>query len=323
MLRFFLNADKTIYARYGVRSSAEHADRDVHVDGLARTMEHVMDLHRAYPGNRDQLVGKQPVKVPKDIPEDYGSLSRFKSELNYEKNVAKSCIHCHQIRDAKRVELRDRRLKFPENLLFPYPPPSTIGLHLDPRSAARVARVDPRSEAARSGLKKGDVIVQWQGQAIASAADIVWMLHHAAREDSFQVVVRREGRMIRSRLELEDGWRTRSDISWRPTTWDLRRMATGGAVFEPANHSTRVRLELAADETALRVKHVGQYGQHARAKKAGIQVGDILVEVNGRNDLTSESQLIQFAIQELEPGDSLKLVLMRGKQRIRANLVVK
>ena len=35
----FMNADKTIYGRYGSRSSRENAESDVSVEGLAQTMK--------------------------------------------------------------------------------------------------------------------------------------------------------------------------------------------------------------------------------------------------------------------------------------------
>ena len=50
------------------------------------------------------------------------------------------------------------------------------------------------------------------------------------------------------------GWRRKDDISWRASTWELRRLALGGMLLKP-------------DEGGLRVEHVGQYAPHDRAKR--------------------------------------------------------
>ncbi|RLS42434.1 MAG: hypothetical protein DWH78_00830 [Planctomycetota bacterium] len=108
------------------------------------------------------------------------------------------------------------------------------------------------------------------GQPILSIADVQWVLHRTpasggkiqlriVRGDSDQVVT----------LELAEGWRRLDDISWRASSWGLRRMVTGGLVLVSLSVEERKTLELPAGGMALRIKHVGQYGAHAAGKNAG------------------------------------------------------
>src|SRR5258707_729896 len=49
---FFLNADGTIYGRYGTRSHETESERDVSVDGFTRALEGALELHRQFPANK-------------------------------------------------------------------------------------------------------------------------------------------------------------------------------------------------------------------------------------------------------------------------------
>ena len=48
---FFLNADRTIYGRYGTRSHETESDQDVSVEGFRRALAAALRLHREYPAN--------------------------------------------------------------------------------------------------------------------------------------------------------------------------------------------------------------------------------------------------------------------------------
>ena len=68
---FFLNADRTIYGRYGSRS-ARDAMRDISVEGFQKALEGALELHKAQPARQKELAGKTgPAprwKTPEDIP---------------------------------------------------------------------------------------------------------------------------------------------------------------------------------------------------------------------------------------------------------------
>lgn len=68
-------------------------------------------------------------------------------------------------------------------------------------------------------------------------------------------------------------------------------------------------------QMALLVKHVGQFGEHAVAKKAGVKAGDIVVAYDGMSEPVTETQLIARAVQSHKPGDTVELVLLRDGKR--------
>ena len=318
---FFMNADKTIYGRYGSRSSIEHATSDISLAGLAAAMSGALAIHNDYPNNRERLQGKQAVASNYQTPDDFPALrGKYKSNLDYDGSVAKSCLHCHQIRDAARQVYRDNGKPIPDRVMFPNPLPDVIGLHFDPATAATVQRVALGSSAATAGFQSGDELMSLDGQPILSLADVQWVLHNAEATDTLAAVVRRGGQKRSLQVRLRENWRRNTDIAWRVSSWSLRRMGTGGLLFEAAMPDQRRAAGVGTDELALVVKHVGQYGDHGAAKRAGFEKGDILVSFDGRNENMTTSQLLAYAAQNTKPGDSVSATVVRDGDRLTLSL---
>jgi len=320
---FLLHADGTIYGRYGTRSHRTSWADDVSIEGLARALEGALDLHRAYPRNRAELAGKRGPKPTIAAPEQFPALrGKYGPTVNFEgKAVLQTCIHCHQIGDAQRQLHRGNKEPIPEQLLFSYPHPKALGFVLDPKERATVLRVAADSPAAQAGFRAGDVIVRLHGQPLLSLADIQWVLHQTpAAGATLLAQVRRGGETLEVMLKLAPGWRQADDISWRATTWGLRRMATGGMVLESVSADERQEAKLPAAGMALRVKHVGQYGAHAAAKNAGIRPGDIVIGYDGRTDLPRETDVLAHSLSRRKPGDRVVVNLLRAGQKLDVTL---
>jgi S1-C subfamily serine protease len=97
-------------------------------------------------------------------------------------------------------------------------------------------------------------------------------------------------------------------------------MGLGGMVLRAVPDEERSALGVADGKMALKVGHVGAYSPHDRAKKAGIIKGDILLEYDGRSDLVRESDLLAYAINSVNPGQSVKLRLLRGKNELQVEV---
>jgi S1-C subfamily serine protease len=166
-------------------------------------------------------------------------------------------------------------------------------------------------------MQVGDEILTLDGQAILSIADVQWVLHGAGETAELPALVRRDGKSERLALSLPEGWRQRDDLSWRVTTWELRRMGTGGLVLETATDEQRRAAGLDDDDSmALRVKYVGQYNEHAVGKNAGFREGDLIVQFGERTDLERETDLLAYAVQNTRPGEKVKVAVLRGRQRM-------
>lgn len=317
----FLNADRTIYGRFGTRSQNKEDD-DMTMAGFRQAMKTALALHKGYPANKQALAGKTGGKPLVEVPEAFPSLKgKYKAEIDYDGAVVASCIHCHQVRDAERLHYRQENKPMPEHVLYPYPLPSVIGLTLDPKQRATVTAVEPQSLAAAAGIKPDDQIVSLNRQPLVSTADLQWVLHNAPTSGELPLQYRRGDKVATTQLKLPGGWRTKSDLSWRATTWDLRRMALGGLFLEDLSDEERTKRGLSSDTLALRAKHVGEYGEHAIAKNAGFRKEDVIVEVNGANDRWSETELIAAALKQRK-GEKLAVTVLRGKNRIELKLPV-
>lgn len=307
---YLIHPDLTIYGRFGTRSERPEFE-DISLKGLRKAMEAALRMHREDRAVRTSLAGKQVRPARFKVPTDYPSLSgKYGPALNYEGQVTKSCIHCHQVREAERLVYRTAGEPLPDEVLYPYPDPAVLGLKLDPNGMATVERVRDGSIAGRAGLKVGDEIATLAGQPLLSIADVQWVLQNTPRSARVPAQVRRDGKTLDLTLDLPADWR-RGDISWRATTWDLRRMGLGGLRLADLTDEQRAGVKRPGDAMALKVEHVGEYGEHAVAKRAGFRKGDLIVSFDGKTGRMSESDLLGYVLQQKKPGDEVSVTVLR------------
>lgn len=313
----FFNADGTVYGRYGSWKHQKDA-YDKTTAGFKSALESALAVHKGYPGNKSALKGKQglpmPVKDPLQLPELAG---KYKRELDWEGQVVQSCVHCHQVGEAMRATYVQENKKIPQSLVYPMPNPETIGLTLAPEAVARVAAVAPGSIAAKAGLQAGDDLLEVDSQPLVSGADVSWALNRAPDEGTLYAKVRRNGKEEQVRFDMPSGWRTKSDISRRVGTWSMRAMATGGLLLEELSSEARKERGLPDGSMALLIKHAGEYGKHAAAKKAGFQKEDVIVEIDGLSTRLTESELIGRLLAKYSAGESVKATVLRGTERLK------
>ena len=316
------NGDGTVYGRFGSWTHQKN-EHDKSTASFKRSLETALEIHRGYPANKAALAGKQgapmPYKTPVNIPTLDG---KYRLELDWQGKVVPSCVHCHQIGDALRMTYRKKNEPVPEDLIYPMPPPDTLGLTLAQDGVARVESVGPASAAERAGFQPGDEIISFAGQRPISIADVSWALHRSPESGSLAAVVKRGPAEKSLKLELSSGWRSKSDISRRVGTWEMRAMATGGLLLEDLADEMRTGRGLKKGDLALLVKHVGQYGKHAAGKKAGFQKDDVIVEMAGLTGRLTEGELIGHLLQKHRVGEQVKATVLRGQERVELLLLM-
>jgi S1-C subfamily serine protease len=291
----------------------------VSIDGLAKALTEALNIHSHYPANKAALAGKRGPAPEVTSPEKYPLLrDRFTASLNYSGEVAKSCIHCHQIGDAQKTLERSGHKSLDERTLFPYPHPKSVGLILDPKEAATVLRVVANTAADRAGFRAGDTIKTLAGQPLLSIADVQWVLHRAEPGGTMiPAELTREGQPVKLTLALPPGWRHADDISWRASTWGLRRMALGGMALEPVRLEEVPVAKRAAHPRGLQVKMVGQgAGPHGTASRAGFKKGDVMTSFDGRADFKRETDVLAYAVTTRMPGEKVLVTVVRDGQRL-------
>ena len=318
----FFNGDGTVYGRYGSWTH-QKSPQDKTTAGFKKAIESVLALHKRYPANKAELAGKQgaalPFKDPLQIP---GLAGKYTRELDWEGKVVQSCVHCHMIGDAIRSHYRAEKKRIPTEAIYPWPAPETIGLTLATEDVARAQKVAVGSIAEKAGIKVGDEFMQMNGQPLTSIADVSWVLHRSPESGSIAAAVLRDGKARDVKIELPAGWRTKSDIARRVGTWEMRAMALGGLLIEDLSAEERAKRGLKGNSMALFVKHAGEYGVHAAAKKAGFRKDDVLVSVDGIERQISESELIGHLLHQHQSGEKVKAVVLRGQERVELTLPI-
>lgn len=321
---FLLNADGTIYGRFGTRSHQTEWVGDVSVEAMGKALQAALELHKDYPNNKAALAAKRGGKPLFPSPEKFPSLKdKYSSRIEYEGKVVQSCIHCHQIGDAVRGYYRSQGEAIPEDVLFPAPHPTVIGLKLNPKERATVLSVAGGSAAESAGFRAGDQIRSLAGQPLISVADVQWALHTTSPDGGkVAAEVLRDGKPVSLTLDLPRGWKRAGDISWRVSSWEFRRIATGGILFKELTDEERQEAGIAGGQMALRAQHVGEYGEHAAAKNAGFQKGDIIVSYDGRTDLLRDTDVLVYGVTTKKPGDTVTIVALRDGKKFEADIPI-
>jgi hypothetical protein len=312
----FFNGDGTIYGRYGSWTHQKNP-LDKTTASFKEALKSALAIHRQFPANKVGLAGKQgatlPFKSPVEMPE---LAAKYKRDLDWQGKVVPSCVHCHQIGEAMRTFHRQQKKPVPSDLIYPMPPPETIGLTLAADRAAVIESVAPGSIAEKAGFQRGDEFISLAGQPPLSIADVSWALHRAPESGTLPALVVRSKAEKQLTISLPAGWRAKADISKRVGTWQMRGMTSGGLVLEDLSDDARSPRSLAKDKMAMLVKSVGQYGKHAAAKNAGFKKDDVIVDFGGLSSRVTEGELIGLLLQAHYPGEKVNATVLRGSERV-------
>lgn len=314
------NGDGTIYGRYG--SWLHQKDpKNKTTASFQKALEAALRLHQGYPANRAALSGKQGGPTPYQTPIEFPTLAgKYQSKLDWNGKVVASCVHCHMVGDAFRAYYRSQNQPIPAEWIYPQPSIETLGITLSTDDVAKVEAVAADSPAAKAGVLAGDTLTSFNKQPLVSIADVSWVLHRAPDSGSLPATVQRAGHETALTLDLPAGWRLRSDIGRRVGTWPMRAMAFGGMKMDDLTDEERAGLGLDKTQMALRIFHVGEFGQHAAAKKEGFKKGDILVQVGDLKQRLTESALIGDLLLRHLPGEKIPTVVLRGQERLELKL---
>ena len=307
---FFLNADRTIYGRYGTRASGAADDgTDVSVAGFEKALEGALEIHAGYPANKASLLGKRGQPPPSS---EIRSFRLFKSR--FAEDPPRGCAHCHHVWEALRSVPREAKKPLPDDLMWPYAKPDRLGLtlHLDERTTVKSVAAD--SAAAKAGFVPGDRILTLDGQPLLSIADVQWVLQHATEPCDLAAEVERRGARQRLALHLALGWRRGENVTWRASTRAMRPF-----LWEDANAAERKMLGVKDGALCVRVKGMPKVGP---AQKAGLEIGDFVVEIDGSAAAITENRWLEILFKERVRGQAVTLTVIHEGRKEKVRLVV-
>lgn len=309
---FFLNADGTIYGRYGTRAG-KGAESSTHVSlaSFRRTMERALALHRGYPANREQLAAK---RGPAPEYRTLNAMPGFEDRPLRINREGDGCLHCHQARETPlRLKWQAKQLKPAD--LWVYPLPENAGMKMVVDDGLRIEAVAPGSPAAKAGLQPGDELRALDGQPLLSQADIQWVLHHAPAAPKLKAGYLRAGAVRTATLALSGDWK-RTDLTWRPSSGPGLRW---GVWCTPLPEEERAAASIPSGAMALRV--TGLYGVRAEpVVKAGVRIGDVILAADGRSDFANEGDYLAYLRLQHPPGDRVRLTLLREGRRLELDV---
>jgi len=170
---------------------------------------------------------------------------------------------------------------------------------------ALVTSVEPGSAAAGAGVRRGDVIVAFNGQEVTSSGDLPPMVGNIAPGTDVTITVRREGRERQLNATLGDtSPQAAASPRSRPAGQAAPEAGPLGIAVEALSAEDRESLGLGRNE-GVRVAAVT--GESAR--RAMIRPGDVILMV-GQRDVGSPADF-QRQVRDLAEGDTV-MVLVRS-----------
>lgn len=285
-----LTPDQQVIGRFGGHDGSE-PNRFLTFPGLRYA------LQEALQAPRPARVSTKPTGPQPDTVESYAAIERIKPD---------ACIHCHQVYDFRRQALLQTG-KWQKEMVWVYPLPEKLGLHLDPLQGNRIQQIDANSAAARLGLKPGDMLRSLNEVRTASFADVQYALHKAQDQSGIAVTWASDGLTKQGSLVPPGGWRV-TDLSWRASTKKLGPAPSIHGDDLSADQKQRLGLESARLAMAL-----GPFLPQV-ARQAGLRQGDIIVGVDDKRLEMTARQLDVYIRLNYQPGQKLTFNLLRGSR---------
>lgn len=294
---FFLNADETIYGRYGGRDAA-NAEARLSMKGLRFAMGRALEMHRAPPQPPRPQAGR-PQRA-----EDFLAARRHEG-----------CIHCHNVNEFRRADLKAAG-RWDRESIWVYPPPENVGIALDVDVGDRIKAIVGGSPAEGAGMRPGDRLVKLNGSPVASFADASYALHKAPREGKVPVSWVRGGEERSATLALPEGWR-KTNLTWRPSMLDL--LPSLPFAGDDLTDEEKQGLGLPAGRAAFRQDD----RVHPTLEAAGVRAGDVVVGFDGAAVEGTIRDLLGYVRRNYLVGDTLIVDVLRGGERVGVRLVLK
>jgi hypothetical protein len=311
-----MNADGTIYHRYGTRDGKDPLSW-TSIASFSALLQQTLNDHQDYERAPTPPLPHEPMRAI-DLPPLAKKIAQ---------GQRLDCVHCHTINDSEYAwAQKEGRYQADDRWL--YPEPARIGITMNATDQSLLSRVADSSAAADAGLQAGDRVTQLGVQPrVRTIADLQWALHNtSAATTSVQITFARGDVAMTATLKLKAGWKHCSfaDYAWRPYKWNLSPSLGCGGTRLTAEELRAIGE--APSAFAWKVSYFADWGERAARGtaplKAGIQKGDVVLAIDGQRDFASVDEVHAFVALKKQSGEVLELQLLRGKQRITAKLLL-
>lgn len=179
---------------------------------------------------------------------------------------------------------------------------------LEQNKGALVADVIPGSAAEQGGIRRGDVIIKFNGKDIDEMNELPKTVAATPVGKAVEVVVLREGKQVTLKLKV-------GELKDEPVAPTIEK-----AKFELGMSTQEITPEVARQ---LRLGETGgvivaQIEPGSVADEAGIRRGDIIREVNGQS--IRKLNDYQAALSKVKKGGVIRLLVKRGERNLYITL---
>jgi S1-C subfamily serine protease/photosystem II stability/assembly factor-like uncharacterized protein len=195
-----------------------------------------------------------------------------------------------------------------------------VGFRLAPGTGIKVGSVTADSPAAKAGIKESDEITAVNGKEVKSIEDYFAAIGEFKAGDKVKLTILRDGK--KSDVEVTLAEPEAGAAGGRQGGAGGGGRAGGGAAGGPPG---MLMPGIAPDMTNRETIKVGTVAKDSPAEKAGIKVGDIIEEVDGKpitgfRDLMSALRVGPREDNPRKAGDKIKVKVKQGDKTIEAEL---
>jgi hypothetical protein len=306
-MAFFMDDQDHFYTRYGDRDDCS-AESFLTKASLLRVMRAVQARHAIGQVQTSRYEpGALPVRTPEEIAPLQKRLLRRKPDQR--------CIHCHDVKMGE-LQVLQQAGTFRKDMIFGYPPPSVVGIGVNPDEQDVIRSVALGSPAAKAGLRSGDRLRNLDGQHLLTVADFARVLELTPPEAALPLEVQREGLALQVTLRLRGAWRKTTDPSWRSSTY----LAGPNAGFWgiALSDAEKRKEGIPPDSQALLINFF--FRAHPTPARSSLQLNDILVEFDGQRQPMTPRQIHTHCQMNHSYGDRLPIVVRRGGKEAKLTL---
>jgi serine protease Do len=182
--------------------------------------------------------------------------------------------------------------------------------NLKDEKGALVSHVAPGSPAEKAGVKRGDVIVSFDGKEINEMKDLPYIVGSTPVDKKVRMVVIRNGEEKHFKIKIGELKEEVEDRKIEEPKSDL------GMTVEELTPQLAHNLGLSETSGVIVVK----VQRDSPAAEAGLQQGDLILEV-GQDELKNLSEFHE-KIQSYEKGDTVLFLIKRGESTLFLTLRV-
>lgn len=202
---------------------------------------------------------------------------------------------------------------------------------LDREQGVVIKKVIDDSPAEIAGLKRGDIILKFEGEKLFSADELTDLVLDQKPGDEVKIVIFRDGKdkTIIAELGSRDDSADENVFIWKSDKGHRRFFDKSikeyrcfrsdsyiGVTLQNLNEQLGQYFGVDEGEGAL----VTEVLDDSPAQKAGLKAGDVIIQIDDK-EVENPSD-VQMAVRSKEEGDKVKISLLREKKEMEFNLKV-